>query len=179
MEPISKPFQDAGERYGIIVVGSGYGGGVAASRLARAGQQVCVLERGREILPGKYPRNPKELLAETQVSSDTGRIGEATALLDLRVGSDMAVLVGCGLGGTSLINANVALEADPRILQDDGWPAALREGPHALEQRHYDLARAMLGSRPYPDDFPKLRKLAALEASAKASASRSFGRPSM
>jgi len=167
MERISKPFQDAGERYGIIVVGSGYGGGVAASRLARAGQQVCVLERGREILPGKYPKNPKELLAETQVSSDTGRIGETTALLDLRVGSDMAVLVGCGLGGTSLINASVALEADPRVLQDDGWPAALREGPHALEQRYYDLARAMLGSTPYPRDFPELHKLAALEASAK------------
>ena len=68
------------------------------------------------------------------------------------------VLVGCGLGGTSLINANVALEADIRIFQSDGWPKALSEGPHTLDRFHA-RAKAMLGSTPYPEDFPQLRKL--------------------
>ena len=45
---ISKPVELLRPSYDVVVVGSGYGGGVAASRLARGGQSVCVLERGRE-----------------------------------------------------------------------------------------------------------------------------------
>ena len=48
-------------RYDAIVVGSGYGGGVAAARLARAGKRVAVLERGREIATGEFPRRFPEL----------------------------------------------------------------------------------------------------------------------
>ena len=88
------------------------------------------LERGREILPGEYPTTAAELIAQTQVSSHSSEpVGPPTGLYDFRVGLDIAVLIGCGLGGTSLINANVALEADPRVLQSDGWPKALSDGP--------------------------------------------------
>ena len=45
--------------------------------------------------------------------------GSSTGLYDLVVGKDVAVLQGCGLGGTSLINANVALDADPRVFEDE------------------------------------------------------------
>jgi cholesterol oxidase len=53
--------------YDVVVVGSGYGGSIAASRLARAGRSVCLLERGRELQPGEYPDNAAEALREFQV----------------------------------------------------------------------------------------------------------------
>ena len=52
----------------MIVIGSGYGGSIAASRCARAGQAVCVLERGKEWLPGEFPETFSEASKETQVS---------------------------------------------------------------------------------------------------------------
>ena len=45
---ISRPVELIRHTYDVVVVGSGYGGGVAASRMARAGQSVCLLERGKE-----------------------------------------------------------------------------------------------------------------------------------
>ena len=52
---IARSLDRAKSHYTVLVIGSGYGAGVAASRLARAGQDVCVLERGKELLPGEYP----------------------------------------------------------------------------------------------------------------------------
>ena len=51
-----------------MVVGSGYGGSIAASRCARAGQSVCVLERGKEWRPGDFTEDFNEAIAETQVT---------------------------------------------------------------------------------------------------------------
>ena len=45
----------------MVVVGSGYGGSVSASRMARAGKDVCLLEIGRERVPGEYPNKWEEV----------------------------------------------------------------------------------------------------------------------
>lgn len=45
---ISKPVELLRPSYDVVVIGSGYGGGVAASRMARGDLSVCVLERGQE-----------------------------------------------------------------------------------------------------------------------------------
>lgn len=163
--PISRPFSEAADSHEIVVVGSGYGGGVAASRLARAGRAVTVLERGREIAPGDYPRDPVKGLNEFQVSlSHTGQtLGKADGLYDIRVGDDVNVFVGCGLGGTSLINANVAIEPDPRVFGD--WPEPFRSTSDPLRP-WFDRARRMLGSRTYPEGKTP-PKMAALEAAAR------------
>lgn len=176
--PISRPFTGADDDHDIVVVGSGYGGGVAASRLARAGgrdaPRVTVLERGREIAPGYYPDNPVDAAKDTQVtlSSDGTTTGNAQGLYDMRMGTDVNVLLGCGLGGTSLINANVALEPDPRVY--DTWPAVFREDRKLLGP-YFDRARAMLGSKPYPEGKTP-PKLAALEKVAEGTGMH-FGRP--
>ena len=108
--------------YDVVVVGSGYGGGVAASRLARAGKRVAILERGREFRTGEFPSKLTDLRQQMQVTGETWRMGSPTGLYDVRLGKDMHVLVGCGLGGGSLINAGVALRPDPRVFRDPAWP---------------------------------------------------------
>jgi cholesterol oxidase len=100
--------------YDVVVVGSGYGGGVAASRLARAKKRVCVLERGKELLPGDFPDTYAKFAKETQINLPASvpgpeHIGPRTALYDFHVNDKMNVVVGCGLGGTSLINAGITM----------------------------------------------------------------------
>lgn len=45
---LSRPVHLMRPEYDVVVIGSGYGGGVAASRMARAGESVAVLEMGKE-----------------------------------------------------------------------------------------------------------------------------------
>ncbi|HEY5058395.1 MAG TPA: alpha/beta fold hydrolase [Gaiellaceae bacterium] len=165
---LSSPLEQIRDHYTVVVIGSGYGGAIAASRLARAGQDVCVLERGREFMPGEFPDTQLELTAQTQADTPAAHVGSRTALVDIRVNKDMNVLIGCGLGGTSLINANVALEAEPAVFADPVWPRALVDDLDTLVADGLARARAMLEPTPYPESAPTLRKLEALERSAEA-----------
>jgi cholesterol oxidase len=159
----------------IVVIGSGYGGGIAASRLARAGQEVVVLERGKEWRAGDFPNTGLESTPETQIDTPNGRRGPRTGLYDFRINDDLDLLVGCGLGGTSLINAGVALQPDDEVFDDPRWPRALRDDRETLLAEGFARARAMLDPKPWPDDFPPLRKLDALANAAHALA-RPFSR---
>jgi cholesterol oxidase len=127
MTRLARPLDRLKPHYDVVIVGSGYGGGVTASRLARAGKRVAVLERGREFLTGEFPSRFPEMRRELQLSGKRLRVGSTVALYDVRLGEDMNILVGCGLGGGSLINAGVALRPEPRVLMDALWPDELRE----------------------------------------------------
>ena len=165
MVRLSSPITDIRDHYQVVVVGSGYGGAIAASRLARAGQQVCVLERGKEFQPGEYPNSLTSAMAEMQTDSPLGRIGSSTGLYDFRINDDINVFMGCGLGGTSLVNANVALRPEPRVFEDPRWPAPIRSNLSSVEDG-FQRAEEMLKPVPYPDSFPTLHKLQAQEKSA-------------
>ena len=161
--PLAKSLGDIDDRYDVIVIGSGYGGGVSASRLARAGQRVCVLERGREFLTGEFPARFPELRHEFQVTGKHVKTGKRTALYDIRLGDDMHVMVGCGLGGGSLINAAVALRPDARIFADQAWPEEINSGDLLDE----GFARADRWLRPARhSEAMQLIKSRALQASA-------------
>lgn len=156
------------EHYTAVVVGSGYGGGIAASRLARAGQSVCLLERGPERQPGEFPDTLLEAGKNVQVDAPDGHVGSRSAQFDFRVNPDINVVLGCGLGGTSLINANVSIEPEPRVFEDPRWPAALRHDAATVLADSYRHARTMLKPSPYPSDWPALPKMAAHQKSAGA-----------
>lgn len=167
MRKLSTPVQLIKEHYEVVVVGSGYGGSIAASRLARAGRQVCLLERGKELHPGEYPDQLHQLLDEFQLTTTLGHEGDRTGLYDLRIHKDLSVFLGCGLGGTSLVNANVSIRADPRVFDDPRWPGDLRADLGNGLAEGYRRAEEMLAPNPVPDGI-HLDKLAALEESSAA-----------
>lgn len=167
---LSRPVELLRHGYDVVVIGSGYGGGVAASRMARAGQSVCVLERGKERWPGEYPDNLASAAPEIAVSglfapgNSAGqhvKVGSPTALYQLVLGQGQNAFVASGLGGTSLLNANVFLRADPGTMSLCEWPEALRK-TGALDQ-YYERAEYMLQPETYPEEFPPLPKLELLE----------------
>jgi len=69
--------------YDTIIVGSGFGGAVAACRLANAGQRVLVLERGRRWTPDTYPRQPEDAWVWEQATPEllNGWIDDGHSLL--------------------------------------------------------------------------------------------------
>jgi cholesterol oxidase len=165
---LSSPVQDLKDHYEIVVVGSGYGGAIAASRLARAGRQVCLLERGKELQPGEYPDTGPEALGEMQIDAPAGHVGSRTGFYDFRVNDDIGVFMGCGLGGTSLVNANVSLRADRRVFDDPRWPQALCDDLDTLVEQGYRRAEEMLKPTPLPDRLAGIKKLEALADSSSA-----------
>jgi len=157
---LALPLDRLKPEYDAVVIGSGYGGGIAASRLSRMGLSVAVLERGREYLTGEFPSRFPELRNAFQVSAANWRTGSPTALFDVRLGEDMHVLLGCGLGGGSLVNAGVALRPDARVFEDPAWPAPIRED--GLLDEAFRRARRWLrpASDPRAGEMAKFRALA-------------------
>jgi cholesterol oxidase len=165
MAALARPLDRLRPHYDVVVVGSGYGAGVAASRLARAGKRVAVLERGREFATGEFPQKFPELRQQMQVTGKRLRMGPPTGLYDVRLGEDMHILVGCGLGGGSLINAGVALRPDPRVFRSEAWPPELVDDAYLTE----GYARATRWIRPARDPRAAERtKFKALAAASEA-----------
>lgn len=118
----------------VVVIGSGYGGSVAALRAAKHGAKVLVLERGKEYLSGEFPDGLGSALGHARLErSDATHVnGYESGLFDIRVGTDIGALVGNALGGTSQINAGVVLRPDKRVFDkcDEAgrlWPQAVSD----------------------------------------------------
>jgi cholesterol oxidase len=161
---LASPLADLKNHYDVVVVGSGYGGGIAACRLARARKSVCVLERGAERRPGDYPDNALAVLKEIQIDAPGLRLGSRTALFDVRYNKDINVVVGCGLGGTSQINAGICLRPDSAVFASEGWPAELQN--EAVLDPFFDVAEAMLKPAVAPNDYLNSGKTVALKDAA-------------
>ena len=154
------PWEQRSSNYKFVIIGSGYGGSIMAARLAIALQQqhsVCMLERGKEWKVGEFPSDVPGILAHTR--SDLNPLG----LYEFLVYKDISVIKGSGLGGTSLINANVAIVPDGEVFARAGWPADIQ---YQDMQQYYDRARKVLAVAPVPDGV-NLLKVKALEKRAQ------------
>ncbi len=128
--------------YDAVVIGSGFGGAVAAARLSTAGRNVLVLERGRAWRPEDYPRDEDDAWIWDQDEPE-----KQNGWIDLRILDDMWVAQGAGVGGGSLIYANVSIDADPSVFAS-GWPSEIS---HDGLRPYYEKVADILGSRPIPD----------------------------
>jgi choline dehydrogenase-like flavoprotein len=148
--------RSTGPRFDAVVIGTGFGGAVAACRLTQAGKNVCVLERGRRYDRGDFPRpaiRPDHLphTARWAWALDYG-------LWDVKdLQGTLAVQV-AGYGGGSLGYANVHLRAPEAAFAPptrhgpdaNGWPAIYCR--RELDP-YYDVVAAALRVRPIPDAF--------------------------
>ncbi|MBS1786094.1 MAG: GMC family oxidoreductase [Acidobacteria bacterium] len=140
---LSKDWDQRKQLYDFIIIGSGYGGAINAARITAANPKptVCILERGKEWEVGKFPDDLLEV--QRAVRHD---VFNPTGLYDFQLFLDITVMKGSGLGGTSLINANVAIVPDEETFQQLAWPKNIKL-PEL--KPFYDKARTMLGARPH------------------------------
>jgi cholesterol oxidase len=128
----------------VIVVGSGFGGSVMAYRLAAAGRRVLLLERGRAYPPSSFPRTPSAMRANFWRPRD-----DLYGLFDVKSFQTFEAVVAAGLGGGSLIYANVLLRKPASWFT--GWPLNRED----LDP-HYDKVCEHLGVTAFPAGAPEV-----------------------
>lgn len=147
-------------RYDVVVIGSGFGGSVAALRLAEKGYSVGVLEAGRRFADDEFPKTSWRL-RRFLWAPKLGCFGlQRITLLraaDRRAGGGVLVLSGSGVGGGSLVYANTLYEpldafyTDPQWRDITDWRAELAP--------HFAQAKRMLGVTTYPLHTPADRAM--------------------
>ncbi|HVW28019.1 MAG TPA: GMC family oxidoreductase [Polyangiaceae bacterium] len=147
--------------YDAVVVGSGFGGSINAFHLSEAGKSVLVLERGRRYPMGSFPR----------VVTDVDRVfwrypkhPESRGLYDVRTFSGLGTVVASGVGGGSLVYANIHIRPDSVVFDDPRWPKGFDRS--ALDP-FYDRVAARLEVAPVPPELA-LPKRDAFRAAANA-----------
>ncbi|TMK82926.1 MAG: GMC family oxidoreductase [Actinobacteria bacterium] len=131
----------------IVVIGSGFGGSVAALRLTEKGYRVAVLEAGRRFDESTYPKTSWRVRSFFWAP----RLG-CFGMQRISLLKDVMILSGAGVGGGSLVYANTLYEpldpfySDPQWAHITDWRAELAP--------YYDQAKRMLGVVPNPTITP-------------------------
>lgn len=128
--------------YDWLVVGSGFGGSVAALRLAEKGYRVAVLECGRRFEDEDFAESTSNYRRYLWMP----KLG-LRGVMRMTFFKDIFVVSGCGVGGGSLGYANTLYRAMPPFFEDRQWQG-LADWREELWP-HYDTAERILGVTDY------------------------------
>jgi len=143
---MARPARD--HDYDWLVVGSGFGGSVAAHRLTEKGYRVAVVESGRRFADHEFPRSTWDVRRYFFAP----RLG-LHGIFRLSLFKDVSVVSGAGVGGGSLGYANTLYRARPRFFADQQW-AGLEDDWEAALEPHFAEAERMLGVTTVASDDP-------------------------
>ncbi len=122
----------------VAVIGSGFGGSVAAHRLTEKGYSVTVLEKGQRWQPKDFPKSNWNIRKSFWFPA----IG-CRGIFGMRLLREALVLHGVGVGGGSLVYANTLFEPPETVWDDPQW-RGLEDWRRVMPER-YETARKMLG----------------------------------
>ena len=130
-------------KYDVAIIGSGFGGSVAALRLAEKGYRVLVIEAGSRFEDADFAKTNWDLKRYLFFP----RLGlKGIQRMDLL--SNVLVMSGAGVGGGSLVYANTLYRPDEVFFKTGSW-AQMRDWQATLAP-HYATAEKMLGVVPNP-----------------------------
>jgi cholesterol oxidase len=148
--------------YEAVIIGSGFGGGINACRLSKKwpGGKVLVFERGKRYPMYSFARTPHEMSKNfwnipSETKGGNPKDEETRGLFDIRNFKRMDAVISAGLGGGSLIYANVFLEP-PDWVFNERWPDSCKK---EKLQPYYKVAKEVLGARPIPTNDDPRRKI--------------------
>ena len=124
--------------FDYIVIGSGFGGSVAALRLREKGYRVCVIEKGRRFRAEDFPKTNWNLRRYLWLPRLGMRGPQGLTLL-----RDVLLLHGVGLGGGSLVYTGVLVEPPAAFFEAPVW-RDLCDWPTELRP-HFDTVRRTIG----------------------------------
>lgn len=133
--------------YDAVVIGSGFGGAVAALRLTEKGYRVAVVEAGRRFADDEFPTTSYDL-RNYLFAPRLGCLG--IQRVDLL--ANCLILSGAGVGGGSLVYGNTLYEPLPAFYADPAW-AHITDWRAELTP-YLALASRMLGVTPNPMRTP-------------------------
>jgi cholesterol oxidase len=131
----------------FVIIGSGFGGSISAMRLTEKGYDVLLLERGKRFRDEDFAKSDWNLWKHQWIPAlRCFGIWQNTLL------NGIMILHGSGVGGGSLVYANVLMEPDDKLFSAPAW-SHLADWK-ALLKPHYGTAKRMLGVTPNPRFWP-------------------------